>query len=780
MIVVDSTDTNLHSDTNLSNSDANDEAIIQSFFQDTDDFTSTAQRGSNKQKSKEINTELQAWRENNLKQLKLNTSDLTITDIELGQGGFGIVSIGYLRGTEVAVKSFKKRKTYGYSDSEDGSSSGNGSNGSSDTYVQVENEILVMKILGNSPTLLSCYGYTLSPTGMHVVLELAPYGSLAELLYSDDIFPEIPVSLTLAWLCDMVDALCFIHNKQVKHKDIKADNFLVFHMFRIKLCDFGLAKEHHSCMFTSLGGGTLAFMAPEVKVGENSSFASDIYSFAITAIQVITRIRPFANRRAIDQIKAAIENVSINQSMALQELLSHCVNCNPKERPTAQEVYDQCNLILSANGGDPRMLSNDHYYGLIDEMDRKAITIVQRMRRRSEEQYNAMKKKKFKFNNVNIRAAPSMWCQDRTSALELFGDISTWDTSEVTDMTKLFAELKDFNDDITQWDVHNVTSMKFMFHKASSFNQPLNNWNVSKVTDMSGMFYSAKVFNQPLDKWDVSRVTDMNNMFKRAAEFNQPLNNWNVSNVTDTYRLFCEASSFDQPLDNWDVSNVTDMNDMFNKATNFNQNLSDWQVYNVKDMTGMFSFASKFNQPLRSWKVDNVTDMDRMFQQASSFNQPLEEWNVSNVTIMKEMFHEASNFNQSIERWDVGKVTDMTRMFNRATAFNQPLTTWNTISVTDMSEMFSSSSSFNQPLNHWSVDKVTNMCRLFHQATAFNQPLDNWHVEKVMNMSEMFRGASSFNQPLDTWETKNVTDMTDMFADATSFSYPTCSIKTKV
>ena len=38
--------------------------------------------------------------------------------------------------------------------------------------------------------------------------------------------------------------------------------------------------------------------------------------------------------------------------------------------------------------------------------------------------------------------------------------------------------------EISTWDVSNVTNMAWMFSEATSFNQPLNNWNVSKVTNM--------------------------------------------------------------------------------------------------------------------------------------------------------------------------------------------------------------------------------------------------------------------------------------------------------
>ena len=154
-----------------------------------------------------------------------------------------------------------------------------------------------------------------------------------------------------------------------------------------------------------------------------------------------------------------------------------------------------------------------------------------------------------KFNNETIREAVNEWCEDQESALKKYGDINEWDTSEVTDMSKLF-------------------------YYEFKFNSPIGNWNVSKVTNMKDIFWCAKKFNQSLNNWDVSNVTDMSYMFEEAISFNQPLDNWDVSNVTDMSYMFRGAESFNQPLDNWDFSNVNEMVDMFEGASSFKQKFS--------------------------------------------------------------------------------------------------------------------------------------------------------------------------------------------------------------
>ena len=189
--------------------------------------------------------------------------------------------------------------------------------------------------------------------------------------------------------------------------------------------------------------------------------------------------------------------------------------------------------------------------------------------------------------NDELRKMVKKWCETPDTEKPLGKDkqhISKWDTSLITDMSKLFTEKDTFNDDISQWDTSNVTDMSEMFCYAESFNKPISNWNTSKVTDMSGMFYSAISFNQPIGNWNTSKVTNMLEMFDGARSFNQPINTkevtrnngttytaWDTSNVTDMGGMFYGAESFNQPIGNWDTSNVNNMDEMFDGAESMTQ-----------------------------------------------------------------------------------------------------------------------------------------------------------------------------------------------------------------
>ena len=184
------------------------------------------------------------------------------------------------------------------------------------------------------------------------------------------------------------------------------------------------------------------------------------------------------------------------------------------------------------------------------------------------------------ITNSNIYQAVDDWIITPSYAETVWGHISDWDVSNVTNMELLFLNRDSFNDNISGWNVSNVTNMYEMFKNTTSFNQPIGDWDVSSVTNMERMFLDATSFNQPIGDWDTSNVTSMDRMFLDADAFNQPIGNWDVINVVDMSYMFKNATSFDQPIGDWDISSITDMSGMFINTgisvSNFDSTIINW------------------------------------------------------------------------------------------------------------------------------------------------------------------------------------------------------------
>ena len=57
----------------------------------------------------------------------------------------------------------------------------------------------------------------------------------------------------------------------------------------------------------------------------------------------------------------------------------------------------------------------------------------------------------------------------------------------------MFSGCIRFNIDISSWNVSNVTNMSHMFSECKAFNKDISSWNVSNVTNMYGMFNNCPI-----------------------------------------------------------------------------------------------------------------------------------------------------------------------------------------------------------------------------------------------------------------------------------------------
>lgn len=189
----------------------------------------------------------------------------------------------------------------------------------------------------------------------------------------------------------------------------------------------------------------------------------------------------------------------------------------------------------------------------------------------------------YEMTNSNCITTVQKWEGSDTKRLTYAfrGATNLTDVEEIPSSATYIANMfmnSNFNGDISHWDTSNVTNMQYMFQSNPNFNQDISNWDMSNVTTIAGMFQSAYAFNQPIGKWNLSSVETVAYTFNAAYDFNQDLSNWNTSNVTSMNSVFNSAAAFNQDISGWDTSKVTLMSNAFSGAKNFKQDLSKWSL----------------------------------------------------------------------------------------------------------------------------------------------------------------------------------------------------------
>jgi len=99
-----------------------------------------------------------------------------------------------------------------------------------------------------------------------------------------------PLAERIADARAVASALAAIHAAGIVHRDLSPQNLLRLDDGRLVLSDFGLATE--SSESTSVHGGTIAYMAPEVMRGEHSTPASDIWSLGALMYEIVFADKP--------------------------------------------------------------------------------------------------------------------------------------------------------------------------------------------------------------------------------------------------------------------------------------------------------------------------------------------------------------------------------------------------------------------------------------------------------------------------------------------------------
>ncbi|HEX2299923.1 MAG TPA: protein kinase [Pseudonocardiaceae bacterium] len=141
------------------------------------------------------------------------------------------------------------------------------------------------------PNVVTLYDVVREGGAPFVVMELVPSQSLAEMLRGGPVPAQRVVSIGAA----VAAALQAAHAAGITHRDVKPGNVLVAHDGRIKLTDFGIARNPADQTMTTTGLmlGSPAYIAPEVASGGQVTPAADLWGLGATLFAAVEGRPPY-------------------------------------------------------------------------------------------------------------------------------------------------------------------------------------------------------------------------------------------------------------------------------------------------------------------------------------------------------------------------------------------------------------------------------------------------------------------------------------------------------
>ncbi|WOG94204.1 hypothetical protein DCAR_0313497 [Daucus carota subsp. sativus] len=296
-----------------------------------------------------------------LAELKVITHGFSPSNF-LGEGGFGPVHKGFidenlrpgLKAQSVAVKNLDLDGLQGHK--------------------EWLTEVIFLGQLRHEH-MVKLIGYCCEDENRLLVYEYMPRGSLENQLFRKYSVP-IPWSTRIKIALDAAKGLAFLHEaeKPVIYRDFKASNILLDSDYTAKLSDFGLAREGpegDATHVTTRVMGTHGYAAPEYMCTGHLTAASDVYSYGVLLLELLTgrramdRSRPSRAQSLVDWAKSSLREprklgrimdpklegqYSETAALKTAALAYQCLGQRPKSRPTMRTVIKTLEPLTNFDG----------------------------------------------------------------------------------------------------------------------------------------------------------------------------------------------------------------------------------------------------------------------------------------------------------------------------------------------------------------------------------------------------------------------------------------------
>ncbi|MBO4770990.1 MAG: serine/threonine protein kinase [Bacteroidales bacterium] len=213
---------------------------------------------------------------------------------------------------------------------------------------RLKNEAITLSKLKH-PHIVSIYDYIDCDEGTFIIEELINGTPLNEYIKNES--GPIPEPKAIKYMLQMLDAIGYMHSRNIIHRDIKPGNFVITPDNEVKILDFGIAQmlDVPSPHITKPGTkvGTALYMSPQQVKGQPLDRRTDIYSLGITFFHMLTGQHPYNNKISEYEIYNKIINdplpppssIYAGVSPQMEEVIYKATAKRPLDR------YQDCNAF---------------------------------------------------------------------------------------------------------------------------------------------------------------------------------------------------------------------------------------------------------------------------------------------------------------------------------------------------------------------------------------------------------------------------------------------------
>ncbi|KAF8733111.1 hypothetical protein HU200_015478 [Digitaria exilis] len=274
------------------------------------------------------------------------------SSLKIGEGGFGCVYRGILRNMTVAIKVLKPGSLQGQS--------------------QFEQEVAILSRVRH-PHLVTLLGACLESSTL--VYEFLPNGSLEDFLVCVEKRRTLQWQTRIRIIAEICSALTFLHKNKphpVVHGDLKPANILLDVNLVTKLSDFGISRHlvesssNNTIMYRTMHPmGTLHYMDPEFFATGELTCQSDVYSFGIVVLRLLTGKPPDGIKKIVEDAMEKGNLCSVVDTSAgewpdvhAQQLAYLAISCMELSRRCRPDLSGEVWGVVEAMRDDAAALSS--------------------------------------------------------------------------------------------------------------------------------------------------------------------------------------------------------------------------------------------------------------------------------------------------------------------------------------------------------------------------------------------------------------------------------------